>query len=267
MADRVRPYRLRAVHRAMSFETFERTIPARPGWKREYYDGKAHVRPSWTTVTYTLTLSPRPAPAVKGLRAPAAADEPALRDAFLDSFRYAPEYADYPMAAYRRKAAEYVRGFYGDVRGRASAASAVIVRGGRVLAAALVKEREGRLPLLDCLFVRPDQFRRGLARAVATAAVNQLAAAGYTELRSNAMLANEASQAWHAAFGFRELPDLMVAQARGFCARYELERREKLGILSEPERERLAATAEYWWAEAQRLYRLPGKEAFPLLND
>ena len=52
----------------MSFETFERTIPVRPGWKREYYDGMARVRPSWAQVAFELSLVPRPAPGVPGLR-------------------------------------------------------------------------------------------------------------------------------------------------------------------------------------------------------
>jgi hypothetical protein len=36
-------WRLRAIRRKMTFETFERTVPIRPGWKREYYGGMSHV--------------------------------------------------------------------------------------------------------------------------------------------------------------------------------------------------------------------------------
>jgi ribosomal protein S18 acetylase RimI-like enzyme len=259
--------RLRAIHRKMSFETFERTIPIRPGWKREYYDGMAHVRPSWAQVTFELSLAPRPAPRVQGLRRLRRDDAPELLTAFLDSFRVAPEYADYPMRAFRKKAAEYVTGFFGDIRGTSSSASTVVTRDGQIVAAALVKDRDAKPPLLDCLLVRPACFRQGLARAATASAVNALAAAGFLTLRSTAMLANEASIAWHTAFGFRELPDYFVAQARCFCAGYERRRLEKIGRLTDAERERLTAISEQWWSEMRRLQSLPIDQRFPGLSD
>jgi len=241
----------------MSFETFERTVPVRPGWKREYYDGRASVRPSWTRATFELDLVPRAATRVRGIRPPAADDSDELVGAFLDAFRCAPDYADYPMAAFRKRAAEYVRGFFGGVRGAWSPASTVAVRGGQVVAAALVKERSPHPPLLDCLLVRPGFFRRGWANAVATRTASVLAAAGFTTLRSTALLANDPSIGWHTAFGFRELPDLFVAQARWHCAAHERDRLEALGRLTAGERERLTALAEYWWSEVRRLDALP----------
>jgi GNAT superfamily N-acetyltransferase len=259
--------RLRAIHRKMSFETFERTVPIRPGWKREYYGGKAHVRPSWTTVTYRLVIALRPAPAIKGLRPVRSEDEPALYDAFLDAFRVAPEYADYPMAKYRTQARKYVAGYFADVRGNPSPASRVVLRRGVVLAAALVKERDGKCPLLDCVFTRPGSSRRGLATAVTAAAVNDLSARGYNELRSSALLANEPSLAWHARFGFEELPDSFVAQARCFSAKYELARLKRLGRLTAEAEMRLAATMEHWWAEVQRIDKLPVAERHAILDD
>jgi hypothetical protein len=99
---------------------------------------------------------------------------------------------------------------------------------------------------------------------VVSAAVNQLVEAGHGELVSTVMLASEASLAWHARFGFREQPDYFVAQARCFSAKFELERREKLGILTEAERTQLNATAEQWWREVQRLYHLPAAQRFAL---
>jgi GNAT superfamily N-acetyltransferase len=256
--DTLRPgWRVRALRRKMSFETFERTVPVRPGWKREYYAGMARVRPSWTQVTFELGVTLRRVPRVRGLRPVAPGDAAELMAAFLDSFRFAPEYAAYPMRGFRAKAAEFVKGFFGDVRGAWSPASAVVVRGGRIVAAALIKERPPKPPLLDCLFVRPKWFRQGLATVVAARAVNELAARGFTSLRSFAMLANEASLAWHTAFGFRELPDLFVAQARYHSALYERERLETIGRLTDEDRERLTTLAEQWGAEAEALYDRP----------
>jgi len=267
-SDPVRPgWRLRAIRRKMSFETFERTIPFRPGWKREYYDGVARVRPGWSYVRFLLPLAPRHAPRVVGLRRPTDADAGFITDAFLDAFRFAPEYAEYPIAAYRKKATAYVAGYFGDVRGEPSPASVVVVRRGRVLAAALVKERPDRRPLLDCVFVRPEAFRRGLATAVATIAVNRLAEAGHAELSSGAMLANEPSLAWHAAFGFRERAGYFVAQSRWANALHERERLEGLGRLTRADDARLTAAAERWGAEAERLYDLPFAERHPGRDD
>ena len=59
-----------------------------------------------------------------------------------------------------------------------------------------------------------------------------------------------------------DLPAL-ARQARSFSAKFELERRQKLGILTDDERERLSATAERWWREVQRLNRLPSRGDTP----
>jgi Acetyltransferase (GNAT) family len=260
-------WRVRAIRRRMSFQTFQRTVPVRPGWKREYYGGMARVRPSWTQVTFELDLALRPVPRVRGLRAVSPADAAELLESFLDSFRFAPDYADYPMRKFRSRAAEYVKGFFGSVRGAWSSASAVAVRDRRIAAAVLIKDRTPKSPLLDCLFVRPGYFRNGLATAVATRAVNELTAAGFTTLRSYSMLANESSLAWHTAFGFRELPDLFVAQARCFSAHYELERLVEFGRLTEEERKRLTALAEQWDAVVRRLDDLPIADCFPGRDD
>lgn len=264
----VRPgWRVRAIRRKMSFEAFERAIPFRPGWKREYYGGMARVRPSWTQVTFELDIASRPATPVHGLRPVTPDDAEELKDAFLDSFRFAPEYAAYDMKGFRAKAAEFVRGFFGDVRGSWSPASSVVVRGGRIAAAALIKDRSPKQPLLDCLFVRPAYFRKGLATAVTARSVHELSTVGFTTLRSYAMLANETSIAWHNAFGFRELPDLFVAQARCYSALYERERLEAIGRLTNEERDRLTNLAERWWSEERRLHDRPFADRHPSLDD
>ncbi len=264
----VRPgWRVRATRRKMSFAEFERTVPVRPGWKREYYGGMARVRPSWIMVRFELDIAAPPVTRVRGLRPVEPDDAPELVAAFLDSFRFAPEYAAYSIKDFRARAVEYVNGFFGDVRGTWSPASTVVARQGRIAAAALVKERTPKPPLLDCLFVRPAYFRQGLATAVVARTVNELAAAGFTTLRSSALLANEASLAWHASFGFRELLDLFVAQARYFSAAYERERLGKFGRLTDAERTRLTALVEQWRAEWERLDDQPVAQRFPALDD
>ena len=261
--------RLRPIHRKMTFETFERTIPWRAGWKREYYGGSAHVRPSYATCVFELELKPRAEIAGVEMRPVRSDDRPELLDAFLDAFRYAPDYCGYPMVAYRKAARDYFDGFFGGKRGEwCPKSSSVALVGDRIAAAALVKIR-GDGPLLDCLYSRPDRFRIGLATAAATFAVNRLVAAGHRTLKSCAALANEASNAWHARFGFVELPNWMTAQSRYFNAQREFERRKKWGLITPAEE--IAAEAEIAAFEREHdrieaIKEIDFKSAMPLLD-
>ena len=264
-----RPYRLRPIHRKMAFETFERTIPWRAGWKREYYGGSAHVRPSYATCIFELELGARVESTAVEIRPIRPDDRPELLGAFLDAFRYAPDYCGYPMVAYRKAAREYFDGFFGGKRGEwCPNASCVALDGDRIAAAALVKIRHNG-PLLDCLFSRPDRFRNGLATAAATFAVNRLVLGRQRTLKSCASLANEASSAWHARFGFAELPNWMTAQSRYFNALRELERCKKWGRITPAEE----ATAEVKLGTFKREYdritaikEIDFQKAMPLLD-
>ena len=264
-----RPYRLRPIHRKMAFETFERTIPWCAGWKREYYGGSAHVRPSHTVCVFELELKSRDEIPDVEIRPVRPEDRLELLDSFLDAFRYAPDYCGYPMAAYRIAARDYFDGFFGGKRGEwCPNASCVALVENRIAAAALVKVRvEG--PLLDCLYSRPDRFRKGLATAAATFAVNRLLAAGHRTLKSCASLANEPSNAWHTRFGFVELPNWMTAQSRYFNALRELERRKKWDGITPGEEAAAAVEIAMFEREYDRITSIKEidfKKAMPLLD-
>jgi GNAT superfamily N-acetyltransferase len=170
-----------------------------------------------------------------------------------------PEYVGYTMAKFRQAAERYLAGYFGDVRGQPSAASVVAEVRGEIIGAALVKERP-KGPLLDCVFVRPDCGRKGWASALTAHAVNGLVHRGATVLYSGAMLANPPSLAWHARFGFRELPCLWVAQARAGHYAHEVRRLKHLGRPAVEVGE-VETLAEHWWAESGRLWDL-GPQAF-----
>ena len=269
MTPTKRPYRLRSLNRKMSAETWDRTVPYRAGWKREYYGGAAHVRPSWATCIYELTLTQRPVNCEFEIRTVTPEDGPALLASFLDSFRYAPEYCSHTVVAYRQAARKYFDGFFGDSRGRWSpTSSCCAVDGDRILAAALIKERETS-PLLDCVYARPDRFRTGLAAAVTAFAENRLVASGARKLKSCALLANDASNAWHVRYGFVELPNWMTAQSRYFNAIWELERRRKWKLIT-PEEEVVALVdLEVWKREYERIELLKEtdfRSALPMMD-
>jgi GNAT superfamily N-acetyltransferase len=254
--------RLRPVRRKMSWAAFER-LPHRLGWKHEYWDGMARLRPGWTHVTFELDLAAREPSRQRGIRPVMPTDSPALRRPFLEAFALAPEYVGYPMAKFRAAAERYLAGYFGHVRGEPSPASVVAVVGGEIIGAALVKER-AKGPLLDCIFVRPDHSQKGWATALAAHAVSGLTRRGGTVLYSSAMLANSISMSWHVRFGFRELPSLWVAQARAAHYAIERERLERLGR-PEPEVSEVAGLASYWHAEERRLWDL-GPQAFDAVH-
>jgi GNAT superfamily N-acetyltransferase len=243
--------RLRSIHRKMSFAAFER-MRWRLGWKHEYYDGGAHIKPASMSVTFRLDLAPRRGHTMPGIRPLRRSDEGALQAPFLSAFAQAPEYANYTADRYKRAAAEYLGRFFGSVRGEWSPVSLVAEADGQIVGAALVKARLSG-PLLDCLFVCPGFARRGLATALATRVVNSLVRQGDTQLTSYAMLANEPSLAWHHRFGFVEAPDLWVASYRWRFYAYEAERHRKLGTLSPAELAKLTNAATFWADEVDRL--------------
>jgi len=250
--------RLHCIHRKMSFAAFQR-LPHRLGWKHEYYGGRAHIRPGWMSVRFRLNLTTRKSIRTIRIRAVKLRDAAALEEAFLAAFASAPEYAGYPAAHFRKKGKEYLANFFGEVRGHWSPVSMAAEANGGIIGAALVKTRD-KGPLLDCIFVRPEFGRRGIAIALAARVVNELVAAGESHLYSYAMLANAPSIAWHHRFGFEEVPDLWVATARWRFYAYEVERLREIGEASEAELSRLSELADHWYAETERLEELEKKD-------
>ena len=243
--------RLRAIHRRMPFEEFQQ-LPHRLGWRHEYYGGKAHITPGPTLVTFVLPLEPRPVQACPGIRPLSEKDLQALHFPFMDAFRLAPEYADYTLDEFRQRTAQYLHGFFGTARGEWSPVSVVVEVQGRIVGAAMVKQRRNG-PLLDCLFVCPDLARQGLGTALVNRIVEELRQGGEAQLVSYAMLANDASIAWHHRFGFREIPDFFVSSLRHRFFFHELERHRHLGDLSLAELAALEETVARYEAEVERL--------------
>jgi GNAT superfamily N-acetyltransferase len=258
VAGQTRLKRLRAIHRRMSFATFER-IPRRPGWKHEYYGGMAHIRPATVMVTFRLDLDRGKAVRRPGLRAVDPADAAALEAPFLAAFAAAPEYANYDARRFRKAAAEYFCRFFGDERAVWFPGSVVASIGGTPVGAALVKLGESG-PLLDCLFVHPNYERRGLATAMVARLVQALRRGDARQMLSHAMLANEASLQWHHRFGFVEVPDLRVASYRRLCYEHEVERHRSLNDIPEAELAELTKAAAQCRAEVRRLEEMEEKD-------
>src|SRR5262249_49522566 len=177
----------------------------------------------------------------------------------LRAFARTPEYAGYPWRMFKEAAAKYFARFFGNVRGTWSVVSVVAQYRGELIGAALVKQRQSGA-LLDCLFVAPEQARQGWATAMMVQVVQNLSALGERSLLSHVHLANEASLAWHLRFGFREIPDLWIAEHRWRTYAAEVERCHRLNRYPKIKLAHLKELETYWLAEAERLHDLERRD-------
>lgn len=271
---------MRSQHISMTWEKFER-MPRKLGWKYEYWDGQAHISPGYRIVTTIVEIKPRPVRFVQlkshcRIRAVDRDDEAQLISAYFAAFRDAIEYCDWKSSKIAAAAKKDIQDFFAGKRGNPLPASRVAVasqsksplppfdKGGKsgeesVVGAALIVEKGNGQPLLDMLFVIPEWQRKGLGTALVSAAINELYRAGMKTLESRYLLGNEASQDWHHKFGFVDEPDLFLAELYYRHARYELWRREKIGNLTEAEREALSSEVNRWKVRVDELERIAEK--------
>lgn len=247
----------------MTIEAFER-LPRKLGWKFEYYNGEAVLSPGSLAVVAKVAVELRSMHTPFPLRRPTLDDEGPLIDAYEEAFRDTVAYCDWPASAIEQSAREAIETYFGGGRGKAHRASRLVALDAGpdeavVLGAALVREGQTRA-LLDLLFVRPPWQRKGLATALVGAVLNQLFDEGVERLRSQYLLANAGSRAWHRSFGFVDEPDLWVARAYYRHAQHTLWRARQVGGVGEGECVRLEKEAARWEREVERLERLAAEQ-------
>ena len=230
-----------------------------PGWKYEYWDGKAHISPAHRAATTSLDIEPRSYRSPCRIRRVESRYQQGMIDAFVAAFRDTIEYCDCDDDQVLDSARDSVIGFFSGERGIPLPASrlALVSRpeGKResVVGASLVVEMRGGSPLLDILFVTPDWQRMGVATALVSSVVDRLHDSGYRTLQSRYNLGNDESRAWHRKFGFVEDSDPFLADMYCRHAEHELWRREKLGNLTGEERQKLMLEVERWTVQADEL--------------
>jgi GNAT superfamily N-acetyltransferase len=250
---------IRSQHLPMSFEEWE-LLPYQPGWKYEYWDGRAHITPNHQTAVTTAPVTPRPVNAPCALRPVLPEDQALLLAVYMEAFADNQAYCDYTDTAFldaaRCDLRESFTGHRAPLLAAARVAVATEASGAPLVGAALLSHDREYGPMLDLLFIRSLWQRRGLATALVASAMNALHQAGEATLTSCYQLANTASQAWHRGCGFVERPDLRYAQACHRRAQQELFRREKAGGLTAAERTALHADVQYWHDQVEALERL-----------
>src|SRR5947209_6862818 len=107
---------MRSQRLPMSIDAFE-LLPRKPGWKYEYWDGHAHMRPAHAVAELTLPLRPREVASPLTLRAVTAADAAALSRAFYSAFRGTAEYCGWPLRRIRESSVECIETFFSGERG------------------------------------------------------------------------------------------------------------------------------------------------------
>ena len=257
---------MRSQRIAMTVEEFD-LLPMRPGWKYEYYDGRAYIRPGHTIAVVSVEVAQRNVASRLRIQGVTRGDESLLAETFFDAFHDTVEYCDWERSQIEESARKSIRTFFEGRRGRPHESSRLAFEESskRVAGAALIVTNTGG-PLLDILFISPQLQRSGLATALVSDAVNELHRKGEKRLRSAYHVGNESSRNWHTKFGFAEEPDLMLAQTYLRYAERELWRREKIGDLTEGERASFKAECERLRARVAELREIADREGFEAVS-
>ena len=249
---------MRTRHLPMTIDEFH-VMARKPGWKYEYWDGKAHISPAHRTVATSLDTEPRSYQSPCQIRPVESRYQPSMIDAFVVAFRDTIEYCDWEDEKILDSARKNVIGFFSGERGNPLPASRLALvsqpEGEResVVGASLVVGMRGGSALLDVLFVTPEWQRRGVATALVSSVIDRLHDGGNSTLKSRYNLGNDESRAWHRKFGFVDDSDLFLAESYYRHAEHELWRREKLGNLTREERQKLMLEVDRWRVQADDL--------------
>jgi RimJ/RimL family protein N-acetyltransferase len=246
-------------------------LPFEPGWKCEYWDGKAHYSPRYHAVVTTVAVAPRDVTTDCLLRQPAESDIEPLTPVYIAAFRETIEYFGYSQEQIAEAARRDLTNYFTGQHGQPTSASCVAIAPGsnpdeENFAGVAMVTGAGNGPLLYLLFVAPEWQLRGLATAMVSAAINELHELGEKTLTSRYHIGNEQSLAWHQRFGFVEEPDLRRAQLYLQQAKVELWRREKIGHLTDEERAKLVAGVAHWEAEVEKLERVEDEQGFDAVH-
>lgn len=244
-----------------------RLLPFEPGWKCEYWNGKAHYSPHYHAVVTTVPVAPRGVNTDCLLRQPAEADIEPLTPVYVAAFGETIEYFCCSQEQIAEAARRDLKNYFAGKHGRPTSASCLAIApesnpDEETLAGAAMVTSTENGPLLYLLFVAPQWQRRGLAAAMVSAAVNELHDLGEKTLTSKYHIGNEQSLAWHQRFGFVEEPDLRRARLYLQQARVEIWRREKIGGLTVEEHAKLTADVGRWKAVVENLERIEDQQGF-----
>ncbi len=250
---------MRSLHIPMTFEEWD-LMPWKFGWKHEYFGGEAHMTPrhDHVHVRFRGAVSTAELPDGFSMRRVSPDDAPELVGTFIETFEDGVEFCDWTKEMIHDHARTNITEYFDGRRGEPTTASRLATEGKNIVGAVLLCHRDEE-PVLDLLMVRPGFRRRGIARALVSAAIRELREHGEGEnLRSAHHAANEESTAWHRAFGFEEEPDISIARMRRMFYIHEASRHEE----GSEEHVRLDALYEKWNRIVEELEEVADREGF-----
>jgi len=249
----------------MTIEEYHR-LPFRPAWKQEYYKGFLVETPRQAVAHATISIQQRITGSPVPLRQVVAEDEKLLLPSFKEAFEGSFEFCDYSRENFEKAAIESLHRTFGDQEHPCLQVSHVALGpihsrdANQPIGAALVVQLPDNWVLLDALFVAPEWQRRGIGNAVVAAALNRLhKIGGYCGMVSRYYLGNEASCAWHHRFGFKEVPDFLLARLYLRAVTQDLTRLRALGKLTPDIEDDLTQQRIRWESEVDRLDSLLDK--------
>src|SRR5215470_2636774 len=137
-------------------------LPFEPGWKCEYWEGKAHYSPRYHAVVTTIAVAPRDVNTDCVLRQPAESDIEALTPVYIAAFSETIEYFGYSQEQIAGAARRDLRNYFDGEHGRPTSASCLAIAKANpgesnpdeetIAGAAIVTSTENG-PLLYLLFV------------------------------------------------------------------------------------------------------------------
>lgn len=250
---------MKSLRLKMSFDEYD-TMEWRFGWKHEYWGGHARLTPRYDSILARVPVEKRFVKFNSDIVSLEKIKIKNLEKLFFDSFVETVEYCDYARSKVRAAAKKNVQKFFDGERGEPilDLSGAVILENQLAGAALIVRKKYGIK--LEILFVSPAFQRRGAATALASHALNMLAARSEEYLWSEYRACNEESTVWHANFGFVEEPDLAIAQMRYYFYRHELYRLSKLREIEKiKDVKSLLKKAKF---DLERLRRIAATEGF-----
>ena len=217
----------------MTFEEYE--VFAYPfGWKCEYWDGQARLRPRGMGVTTRLDLTTcdLTPPVTKYPLVPV---DPTYTNqmiaGYFEVFADSVEFCDWPIEEIQKSAERCMERYFNGKRGDPLPASVIALAPNtqKLIGLALFVLRAEQRPRLDLLYVRSPFQRQGVATAMVTWGVNHLIESGFHELFSAYHICNPQSKQWHHAFGLEDVHDFYYLRIRLSWLNHEIERKEKVG--------------------------------------
>lgn len=202
-------------------------LPRKLGWTYDYDGGRAIVTPAEILVDVSRPVAmPTAVGSIGRLRLCSVDDNAfALEELYFDAFRPSAETAGLRDADVRSEATFAMILYASGALGAPTPYSRALIDGNDPIAALLVAQTSAG-PRMQLVIVHPHHQRRGLATILLGEVCAALALAGFEEIHSRYLLANEPARRWYRKMQFTERPNARAVEHHRRFYHYERARLE-----------------------------------------